>query len=317
VAFEIAPYAADRQKEWDEVVDASCNGTFLHRRNFMEYHAERFTDASLIVRDDTGKAVAVFPANRSGSGIVSHAGLTYGGLLYSQRLRQAACLEVLEAVLAHYRELAATDLVYKPVPGVFRRTAGEEDLYAVSRCGGRLVRRDVSTVVDLQSEYRFTKGRTWAANKGRKAGIQLARREDPAQFHQLLTEALLRHGASAVHSVEELRLLMARFPEEIALFEARKEDQLLAGAVVFDTGATVHTQYLASSAQGREQGALDFLIAELIRTTYRERHYFSFGISTEQGGMVLNEGLVAQKEGFGGHSRCHDWYQVDLSSGNP
>jgi hypothetical protein len=317
MAFEIIPYAADLRAEWDEVVDASCNGTFLHRRNFMEYHAERFTDASLIVRDEDAKAVAVFPANRSGSGIASHGGLTYGGLLYSPRLRQAACLEVLEAILDHYRGLGAADLVYKPVPGVFRRTAGEEDLYALSRCGGRLIRRDVSTVVDLQSEYHFTKGRTWAANKGRKAGIRLARQDDPAQFHQLLTEALMRHGASAVHSVDELRLLMARFPGEIALFEARMEDQLLAGALLFDTGPAVHTQYLASSAQGREQGALDFLVAELMRTTYRERRYFSFGISTEQGGMVLNEGLIAQKEGFGGRSRCHDWYQVDLPSGKP
>lgn len=310
--IEVLPYTADCRAEWDALVDASCNGTFLHRRDFMEYHAHRFTDASLMLRDERGVAMALFPANVQAGQVTSHGGLSYGGLLYSPRLRQAACLTALECVLAHYGDTGATKLLYKVTPQVFRRVAGEEDLYALFRCGARLVRRDVSTVVDLRGGYQFTKGRTWSVGKGRKAGISLHEQRDPAGFHQLLACALQAHGASPVHSLDELQLLMGRFPTAIRLHEARLGGELLAGALIFDLGHVVHTQYLATSPLGRELGALDFLVAELMRLTFAERSHFSFGISTEDSGRVLNEGLIAQKEGFGGVSRCHDFYEIDL-----
>ena len=39
---------------WDELVQASRNGVFLHLRDYMDYHSDRFTDASLIARDAKG-----------------------------------------------------------------------------------------------------------------------------------------------------------------------------------------------------------------------------------------------------------------------
>lgn len=41
---------------------------------------------------------------------------------------------------------------------------------------------------------------------------------------------------------------------------------------------------------------MHILLAVLIRNIYSNRRYFRFGISTEKGGTVLNEGLLAQKE---------------------
>lgn len=312
MTFELHGYTPDDREAWDAVVAASRNGTFLHRRGFMDYHADRFVDASLLVRDDAGQAVAVFPANRVDRRIVSHGGLTYGGLIYSPRLKQAACIDVLERIAAHYRGTGAATLTYKAIPHVFHRSLAHEDLYALTRLGATLCRRDVSTVVDLQSGYRFTKGRTWAVNKGRKAGVEVLRQPDPDRFHRLLAAVLGQHGASPVHSVDELLLLMGRFPDHILLFEAVVAEELLAGALIFDFGPAVHTQYLANSAAGRDIGALDFLIAELMKRQFADRRYFSFGISTEQGGAVLNDGLIAQKEGFGGASVCHDFYELVL-----
>lgn len=308
--FEVYPYAAVDRTEWDTLVDASRNGTFLHRRGFMDYHADRFVDASLLVRDEERNLLALFPANRVADRIVSHGGLTYGGLLYSPRLRQSDCIEVLSRVFLHYRNAGAAALTYKAIPQAFQRQAGQEDLYALTSLGARLCRRDVSTVVDLQSEYRFAKGRIWAINKGRKAGVEVRRQSDPTRFHALLSEVLNQHRATPVHSIKELCLLMDRFPREIQLFEATIGDDLMAGALLFDFGQTVHTQYLANSLGGRDLGALDFLIAELIKRWFSDRRYFSFGISTEDNGMVLNEGLIAYKEGFGGTSVCHDFYEM-------
>jgi hypothetical protein len=252
------------------------------------------------------------PANRLQDKVVSHGGLTYGGLIYSTRLKQTACLEVLKNILQHYRQQGVAHLTYKSIPTIFHRFAGQEDLYAIWRLGGQLVRRDVSTVVDLSSTYRFSKGRTWTVNKAMKAGIHVRRQADPLSFHALLKCVLSQHGASPVHSVAELAFLMGLFPQQIQLYEAMLNDQLMAGALVFEVGATVHTQYLANSDIGRELGALDLLVAELMKNQFADKRFFSFGISSAANGTVLNEGLIAQKEGFGGFSVCHDFYELSI-----
>jgi len=38
--------------------------------------------------------------------------------------------------------------------------------------------------------------------------------------------------------------------------------------------------------------------------------WFDFGISTEDDGRFLNEGLAAYKESFGGRSVVHDFYEL-------
>jgi hypothetical protein len=96
------------------------------------------------------------------------------------------------------------------------------------------------------------------------------------------------------------------------LHEARREDALLAGVLVYDFGSVVHTQYMAASEEGRRLDALSFLLAELIGGIYADRAYFSFGISTEQEGRVLNGGLIAQKEYFGARAVVHDFYEWQL-----
>ena len=86
----------------------------------------------------------------------------------------------------------------------------------------------------------------------------------------------------------------------------------MSGALVYDFGHIVHTQYLGTSDEGRKVGALDFVLNELISKTYSDKKYFSFGISTEDSGRYLNEGLIAQKEGFGARAIVHDFYEIKI-----
>ena len=71
---------------------------------------------------------------------------------------------------------------------------------------------------------------------------------------------------------------------------ALKEESVEAGALIYDTGKVVHTQYLASSEYGKRNGALDLLLRNLIDDVYSDRTYFDFGVSTEDR-RFLNEGL--------------------------
>ncbi|RUL70913.1 GNAT family N-acetyltransferase [Dyella choica] len=307
--FTLRRYAPADAPQWDTVIGHSRTGNFLHRRAYMDYHADRFTDASLIVQRND-EAVAVFPVSLRDGVATSHGGLTYAGLITTRAMRTEWALEVFERIGEHYRALGVKRIVYKAVPHVFHAYPAEEDLYALHRLGARLQRRDVASVVALREPFDFTEGRRRAVDKARKTAIRLQRGTELADFHALLSEVLhRRHAVAPTHSLAELCLLRSRFPQQIVLHEARGEEALLAGALVYDFGRVVHTQYLAASEQGRECNALNLLLAELIERTYSDRQYFSFGISTEQEGQVLNGGLIAQKEYFGARAVVHDFYE--------
>jgi hypothetical protein len=306
--FAVRPYIRADAETWDALVARSRNGNLLHRRGYMDYHADRFVDRSLVV-ERNGEPVAVLPANIEGAQVTSHGGLTYAGLITTHALRAGSTLAVFEQIGHHYRALGVERVLYKAVPHVFHAYPAEEDLYALHRLGARLKRRDMSSVIPLQEAFQFTPGRRRAVEKARKEGIRLQTGTDSAAFHALLTDVLRKHDVVPVHSLAELRLLQARFPQQIVLHEARRGDALLAGVLAYDFGTVVHTQYLAVSEEGRRLDALSLLLAELIGGTYATRRYFSFGISTSQGGRVLNDGLVTQKEYFGARAVVHDFYE--------
>ena len=146
--FELVQYRDDEKEGWDQVVKSSHNGTFLHLRNYIGYHVDRFDEQSLIVRKQ-GRSIAVFPANRIDDLIVSHSGITYGGLIYGPRIRSVEVLEIIRAIADHYRNMGCALLRYKAIPHVFHRYPAEEDLYALFRLGARLVRAGAAVPLRL------------------------------------------------------------------------------------------------------------------------------------------------------------------------
>jgi len=278
----------------------------------MDYHSHRYNDESVLIRNSSDVLVAVLPACRAGSAVTSHQGLTYGGVIYNKTLGQVDVINVVRSVLDFYKSHGVKSLIYKSVPPIFRRIPGDEDNFALWHLGGQLARRDVSSVIYIGNRARMSKGRRSAIKKGFRSGVAIKRVADPGALHELIGEVVSRHGAVPTHSLEELRLIMARFPSEILALEGRLFDELVCGAIIFDFGNVLHTQYLAASERGREIGALDFLLDSVINEFESNVNYISFGISSVDGGRSVNEGLLFQKEGFGARSLCHDVYEISF-----
>lgn len=312
----VVRYDESRKDEWNAFVRTSKNGTFLLDRNYMDYHSDRFTDCSLMFyRHD--RLLAMLPANwcaQEGT-VQSHGGLTYGGLVVSDSMIAVDALEVFSCAIDWMKRiLGAHRWLYKPIPYIYSKLPAEEDLYALFRSGGVLRQRGVSSVIDLNNRISMRQSRKSGCVKAHKAGLKVSEgnmKEDLQDFWGILNGILQdKHGKSPVHSVAELQLLYSRFPDNIRLHVVRDGDDVVAGALVYDMGQVVHTQYLASSDFGKKNGALDMLLHELISVTYADRTYFDFGISTENGGSYLNEGLIFQKEGFGARSVVYDTYEM-------
>lgn len=54
------------------------------------------------------------------------------------------------------------------------------------------------------------------------------------------------------------------------------------------------------------------MIATIIEKYKQEKMWLDFGISTEHGRIYLNEGLISQKEGFGGRTGVYETWKIDL-----
>lgn len=316
--MEVKRYGAEEARPWDLAVTASRQGTFLLMRDYMDYHADRFTDASLLFYDGShGRLRGVLPATVDGDTAVSHGGLTYGGLLTPAGVGTLETMEMLSAALDWFRrETPCRRLLYKPVPHIYHTQPAEEDLYALFRLGGRLVGRSVAQVTAL-GQGKLTTLRRRGVNKARKNGLavsQAASPEDWRAYWAVLTAVLTeRHGRMPVHTLDEIMLLHGRFPQQVRLFTVKRDGAVLGGCVVYVTRRVAHVQYIAAGDEGRGLGALDLLFAELnSEACFPQCRYFDFGISTEQGGAWLNEGLTFQKEGFGGRGVCYDEYEIAL-----
>ena len=107
-------------------------------------------------------------------------------------------------------------------------------------------------------------------------------------------------------------LLKERFPNHIHLFVAKMNNDIVAGTLVYETESVAHTQYIASTEQGRSAGALDGLLRYVIEEVYAHKKFFDFGTSMNPGSEDINEGLTFQKEGFGARTIVYDTYEIKL-----
>lgn len=309
--ISIQKYTPSHQQEWDSFVDTSKNGTFMLKRGYMDYHSARFVDYSLMCYDEND-LIAVLPCSLHGTEVRSHGGLTYGGLIVTRKITASKVLDVFRAIVEYLKLNGIAGLLYKRVPSIYYSYPSDEDVYALYRLGATLVRRDLSTCIDLSDKIRFSERRRRGVKSATKNGISISLSTDYEAYVNILADVLRVHNAAPVHSADELRLLADRFPDNIKLYAAFRGEKMLAGVLMFVTPMVAHSQYIANSEEGRTCGALDLAMDHLINEVFAGKRYFDFGISTEDNGQFLNEGLVAQKQEFGGRGITYDFYRLNI-----
>lgn len=310
--IEIKRYDVALKEVWNQFVSHSRNGTFLLQRDYMDYHADRFDDYSLLFYSNN-RLIALLPANRSGEVLYSHQGLTYGGLVMGMALRGGECIRLFEALVCYLKMEGFVELHYKPIPTIYHNYPCEEDRYALFRMGAQTQSCNLSSAIDRREPTFVSKLRTRGAIRARKAGFEVKRVTEFAPFWELLTQNLTeRFGVLPVHSLTEIEQLATKFPNHIELYGAFKGDTIHAGCLLYITDRLIHVQYISADKTGKIEGALDLLFLELIEKLHIDCPYFEFGQSTEQGGVYLNEGLLTQKEGFGGRGVVYEGFVITL-----
>src|SRR5438270_781606 len=100
--IRVVRYQPQQAALWDDFVGRSRNGVFLFQRGYMDYHADRFHDFSLLFLEED-KLVAVMPASVRDGVLSSHGGLTFGGVVSDERMRTPVMLGLFDALRAFLR----------------------------------------------------------------------------------------------------------------------------------------------------------------------------------------------------------------------
>lgn len=118
--IRILPYTNEYANTWNAFNRDSKNGIFMFDRNYMDYHADRFMDHSLMFYEDS-KLIALLPLNIKDCVLYSHQGLTFGGFIVDYSMRQQKMLECFCKLQEYMREIKAQKMIYKAIPYIYHK----------------------------------------------------------------------------------------------------------------------------------------------------------------------------------------------------
>ena len=309
--FQVRLYNPQDFDIWNAFVSVAKNATFLFHRDFMNYHSDRFQDYSLMVFEDN-KLVAVLPANMNEKVVYSHQGLTYGGLVLSEKVKLNNVIVMFKSVLFFLNNNAVEKLIIKTIPMFYCTNFSDELEYCLFLCKAKLTRKDSLSVIDLTKPYFISKTRRESCNRGKKKGLVI---KEESNFELFWNEILIpnldnKHQIKPVHSALEMELLQARFPKNIRHFNVYDNETIVAGTTIFINNHVAHPQYVSGNAKKNELGSLDYLYHYLITDVFKDKAIFDFNNSNEEQGTKLNEGLLFWKESFGAKTVVQNFYEV-------
>jgi hypothetical protein len=279
----------------------------------MEYHSDRFKDYSLMFYRK-GKLIGLLPANIKNHSLISHEGLTFGGIISDQKMTTPLMLEIFDELLGFLKKEGFSTFIYKSIPYIYHSFPAEEDRYALFVNNASLFKREVSTVIYLKNKIPYQNRRIRGIKKAFKHSITVSQSYDFQSYMNLVSKLLKeKYNSKPVHTLKEIEYLASNFPENIKLFTSENnQKELLAGVLIYENKQTVKAQYIASSEKGQKQGALDLIFNFLITEKYKDKQYLDFGTSNLENGKYLNKGVIEYKESFGGRAVVYDTYKLEI-----
>ncbi|MFW9603108.1 MAG: GNAT family N-acetyltransferase, partial [Prevotella sp.] len=205
-------------------------------------------------------------------------------------------------------------VIYRPIPWIYCKHASEEDLYAIFwKCHARLLTRNIGTTIFMNEHMKWRKDHIRRLKKAMLNGVEVVADASIDEFWNILNDNLKqRFNAKPVHTLEEMKLLKSRFKKNIIQYNAYKDGKIIGGITFYIMGNVIHGQYSSTNSIGKDLGAMEAIYDRVMYHDYPDYQYLDFGSSTENDCSVINDGLIAHKEGYGGRGVVYDTYEWKL-----
>jgi hypothetical protein len=298
--YTVRQYSSEDYTLWNAFVSTAKNATFLFHRDFMEYHADRFEDFSLLVFEGEN-LVALLPANRVERVVFSHQGLTYGGFVFIDDLVTFEIDLIIAEVILYLKENQFKEFSIKDIVSIYLKERKIETQQSLVKNGAELVETKMNLAIDFNSNFKISKSKLKHYNRIQSIGLSIRNEENLTDFwNKVLCPRLeQKFDVKPVHSLKEIICLKNKFPENIYQYSVYKDEEILAGITVFKTNTVIKSQYGATTEKGEKYRALDYLYITLINKYKSQLDYFDMGTVNDNSELGYNFGLLNQKKELG------------------
>lgn len=297
--IEIIKYTTELKKQWDDFVSIAKNGTFLFYRDYMEYHADRFVDYSLMIYSNN-KLAALLPANIVDNTVYSHQGLTFGGMVLSKKYHYKNIIDYLNSINNFLSTNSISKFILKIPPYFYTENLAQDQSLALLRNKQTIVKTSLGVCINSHN-YNYPKR---CVRKNKLDLYKVSFNENLKEYWNLLEFNLQdKYKSKPVHSLDEIKYLISKFPNNIQLLSLinNENKNMEAGAILYLSKHTCKVQYFATSEEGRKNRASDVLYYDIIKN-YKDKYQFiDFG-TCEEGNDLINTALLETKEKFGANT---------------
>ncbi|WP_066634995.1 GNAT family N-acetyltransferase [Desulfolucanica intricata] len=310
--------------QWNDFVKHSRNGTFMQERTFLNYHPPgRFTDCSLMVYDSRDKIMAVIPAALKKEGektiFSSYPGASHGGIIVDKNFGTNEALTLIPLLIEHCRAHSFKGIEIKQIPRIYYSWPSDELDFALRYNGFFISSTELATALPLKEisikpEYMHESARR-NIRKAEKQGVTVEESSKFSDYWKLLvTNLKQKHNTHPTHTLQEIFDLAQKYPQSIKLFAAFYKGEMIAGVLTFILNSRViNCFYICHNYDYQHLRPLNLLFYRLINWGIEKSYqYLDWGISTEDKGKYVNQGLFRFKESFGGRGVLRETYRLNL-----
>lgn len=311
--YTVKRYCSDDFALWNDFISQATNATFLFDRNFMEYHADRFQDFSLLVFEED-ILQAVVPANCKDNQIFSHQGLTYGGFVFRNEFPIGQIETVLSETFSFLQSQGFVKCEIKAMLPFYAPDFHAEIQQVLSDKQAKITAQKMNLAIDFRTEYSISKSKLKHYRRLQSEGLVVKKEADCTIFWQEVLEPLLleKYQTKPLHSLAEINSLQSKFPNHIEQYNLYRDGEILAGITLFKTATVIKSQYGATTENGKKFRALDYLFLYLIDSFKDDYDYFDMGTVDDNSELGYNEGLLNQKKELGCSVYSQNIFQIAL-----
>jgi len=244
--------------------------------------------------------------------VISHPGITYGGILHQGWLTGSRAIEVFREIISYYMSFGYIKLIYKAIPYIYTKIPAQDDLFALSILNSKKTSCKLTSTLDLSNRINPSDRRKRGSKKAKKYCNISKDINKLNEFWNILNYRLSeKYKSNPVHTIEEISYLKSCFPDSFELITAIVGDKVVAGVLFFISSHIWHSQYIASDEIGYDISALDAIFEFSIECAAKmDSRYFDFGTSNSKYNDELNESLYRYKTEFGGGGVIHESYEL-------
>ena len=315
--LEIIKYDANKHKIlWDSFVLKSNNGTIFHSRKFLSYHKERnFQDCSFLFQNKNN-IEALFTGAIIDDVLYSHPGASFGGFIYNQLSFEFGS-KIVELLLEFAQQNNLKEIVIVPTPFIYYNQYNEVIEYCLYIKGFSVIEYYMSSFVNLESNLLDQlHNRKKRYIKKMEGEIEIELSKDLDSFYPILVNNKLKHKTKPTHTLEELKILMQQFPDEIKLLLSYQNNKIIGGALNFITNKNsciLFYNMIDYEYQSLQVASLQ-IYASLKWAQENNLKFLDIGVSQLYEGdkIVPHESLINFKEQFGAKAMIRKVMKLNL-----